>query len=239
MNSEDIIKKLVVAINKKESKELETYDDRVKYWKKKFSSKESLKWDDRILDLENQYLKACLAKKKLENCYELKSLALVNEKYKDKVIIWDNQVDNLVIDAIVIPSSYDITNSKDRELHNVYYSNGIKLRKKICTIMNGEKLGPDEVLITRAYGVVADYIIHVNYRDIKQSILNVMECARVNMVKTLVICLDNDVEDIVVAFDTIIEYLDKFGDFFDKVVLSIEKEEIRNKFINVKEKELA
>ena len=238
MNSEEIIKKLVSEISKADAKKLETYEDRVKYWMKKFSTKEALKWNDKILDLENQYLKACLAKKKLENCYELESLALIDEKYKEKVIIWDDRVDNLVIDAIVVPSSYDITNSKDKELHNIYYSNGIKLRKKICTIMNGETLGENEVLITRAYGVVADYIMHVNYKDIKKSIINIMECARVNMVKTLVICLDNDVEDIVIAFDTILEYLDKYGDFFDRVVISLENKEIREKFINIKEKEL-
>lgn len=239
LNSEELLKRLVHAINKEESKDLKSYDERVKYWMNKFSSNGALKWDDKILDLESQYLKSCFVKKKLYNCYEIKSLSLVDEEFKDKIIVWDEDVSSMVIDAIVVPSSKDIISGNDnKELHDIYYSNGIKLRKKILNIMNGEKLSKDEVLITRSYGILADYIMHVNYNDIKTSILNVLECARVNMIKTIAICLSNKLEEVNLVYDTIIEYLGQYNDYFDKIIIAIENKDVREEFIEDKNKEL-
>ncbi len=231
MNSEDILKKLVHTINKNEAKDLDSHEDRIKYWMKKFSSKEALSWDDKVLDLESQYLKSCLTKKPLYNCYEIKNVGFDGTKYGNKIIIWNEDVTSMVVDAIVVPASYDISKEGNKKLHNIYYSNGVKLRKKIINIMNGEKLNKNEVLITRAYGILADYIMHVNYDDIKLSIINVMECSRVNMVKTIAICVNNNLEDTKTIYDTVVEYLDKYNDFFDRVILAIEDAEVRKEII--------
>ena len=144
--------------------------------------------------------------------------------------LW-NAFNALSASALVIPASFDITGSKDRKLHELYYCNGIKLRKKILSIMSGEKLQKNEVLITRSYNVLADYIMHVNYDIIRESIINIMECARVNMIKTLVICLDNSIDQLVEIYDVIRDYLSKFDIMFDKVILSIENKEVLEKFI--------
>ena len=121
MNSEILMDKLVESINKNEAKKLDTYDEKVAFWKKEFDNKSALKWSEKTIDLENQYLKNCLTKKKLLNCYEIESLAPVDEKYNNKVIIWDNNVSSMVVDALVIPASYDITGIESDKLHDVYY----------------------------------------------------------------------------------------------------------------------
>ncbi len=231
MNSEEILKKLVREINKEDAKRLETDEERTNYWTKKFASKEALNWSDKILDLESQYLKSCFVKKKLYNCYDIKSLYSIDCDNDDLVIIWDDNISSMVVDAIVVPASFDIADSKVKDLHSIYYTNGVKLRKKILTIMNGDKLPKDEVLITRSYGILADYIIHVNYDDIKKSTLNILECSRVNMIKTLVICLNDNVDDIMIVYKTILEYLEKYRDYFDKIILSIKDNDVRDKFV--------
>ena len=231
MNSEELISALVESINRSEAKNLKTYEEKVEYWKKEFDNKSALKWSDKTIDLENQYLKSCLSKKKLLNCYEIESLAPVDEKFTNKIIIWDDNISSMVVDALVIPASYDIYTTKEKKLHEVYYYNGIRLRKKIISIMDGEKLNKNEVLITRSYGILADYIMHVNYDNLKESIINIMDCARVNMVKALVICLDNNIEDVRIVYSTITEYLSKFDIMFDKVILSIKDKIVRDKFI--------
>ena len=231
MNSESLMDKLVESINKTEAKKLTSYNEKINYWKKEFDNKSALKWSEKTIDLESQYLKSCLIKKKLLNCYDIVSLAPVEEKDDNKIIIWDDNIGSMVVDALVIPASYDISDTKERKLHDVYYLNGIKLRQKIINIMDGEKLNKNEVLITRSYGVLADYIMHVYYENIRESIINVMECARVNMVKALVICLNNEIEEIREIYSTILEYLSKFDLMFDKVILSIEKKKVREEFI--------
>ncbi len=236
MNSENLMDKLVESIDKEAADKLNSYEEKEALWKREFDNKSALKWSEKTIDLENQYLKSCLIMKKLLNCYEVSSLAPVDDKYKDKIIIWDDNVSSMVVDALVIPASYDISDSKERKLHDVYYYNGIRLRKKIISIMDGEKLNKNEVLITRSYGILADYIMHVYYEKIRDSIINVMECARVNMVKTLVICLDNDLEDVKTVYSTVMEYLSKYDIMFDKVILSIEKEKVRKEFIEFLQK---
>ena len=206
MNKENLMDKLVEAINKIESKKCVSYDEKVDFWKKQFDNKSALKWNDSIIDLENQYLKSSLARRKLLNCYDIVSLASVAEEYKDKVIIWDDDVTTMVVDALVIPASYDICDNKERKLHDIYYCNGIRLRKKIITIMDGEKLKKNEVLITRSYNVLADYI-------------------------------GGDIKDVKVVYSTVLEYLSKYDMMFDKVILSIEKKDIRDNFIEELNKE--
>ena len=57
MNNENVLKELVESINKADAKNLKTDDDRVSYWKKEFDNKSALKWSEKTIDLENQYLK--------------------------------------------------------------------------------------------------------------------------------------------------------------------------------------
>ena len=66
MNNEELMEKLVKSINSDEAKNLKTYEDRVAYWKKEFDNKSALKWSDKTVDLENQYLKNCLREGKIK-----------------------------------------------------------------------------------------------------------------------------------------------------------------------------
>ena len=225
MKKEDILKNLIELINNKEAIKLDNDKDRRELWKKSFVKKSALKWNDEIISLESQYLKSLLINNKVLNVYDIVNEEGLNSNisFFDKVIIWDKDVTNIVADAIVIPASFDISDN-NKELDDFYYLNGIRLRKKIINIMDGEKLAANEVLISRSYGIFADYVIHVNYADdLKKSVINILECSRVNMIKSLIIKCNFDYKDIVIIYDTIIEYLEKYPEVFDKIILSIEE----------------
>ncbi len=231
MDKEILMQDLVNQINGSEAKKTTNYEERLDLWHKEFCKKSALKWSDSIVSLETQYLKTTLANKKMLNGYDIKSLAPVDVRFLDKIIIWDNDVTSMAIDAIAIPASYDIATKGSKQLHDIYYCNGINLRKKLITIMGGEKLKDNEVLITRSYNVLADYIMHVNYVGLKESIINLMECARVNMIKAIAICISGTLEDVKLIYDTVMQYLFKYDMMFDKVIFAIEDRKVREIFI--------
>ncbi len=233
MKKEDILKRLVELINNKEAIKLTNDSDREELWKKAFVLKKALKWNDEVISLESQYIKSQLINKKVFSIYDIENDDVFSEKvkYSDKIIVWDNDITNIVVDAIAVPASFDIGNNNSKELDEIYYLNGIRLRKKIINIMDGEKLAPDEVLISRSYGIFADYVVHVNYvDDLKKSIINTLECCRVNMIKSLIIRWDFDIKDITSLYDVLIEYIDKYPDVFDKIVINI-KTEVKNDLV--------
>jgi len=205
------------------------YDKGVDLWKKNLITKKALNWDDKIIEAEKKYLKSMLSIKKPISVYDI--VGVIN-KYNEKLVLWDEDVTNIVVDAIAIPASFDISDIKKKELHEIYYMNGIRLRKKIISIMDDEKLNANEVLITRSYGIFADYILHVNYGDnIKESIVNILENCRVNMIKSVIITCNFSLDDLKIIYDTICEYLDKYEMLFDKVIIALEDITYENELI--------
>lgn len=189
-------------------------------WKQEFIKSNINKWLEKVGSIESKYLISRLKKKDILNCYEIESIITLDS---EKIVFWVGDVSSMCVDAIAIPATFDICDSSKKNINELYYHNGMKLRKKCLDVMEGSKLDLNEVLITRSYNIPTDYIIHVNYGDIIKSIINILDCARINMVKTLVICLDEkNVNIIKKVYDITRDYLDKFGIMFHKIIFKID-----------------
>ena len=129
----------------------------------------------------------------------------------------------MCVDAVAIPASSDITLKKNQQNDALYFYNGMKLRQKCLSIMDGTTLKNDEVLITRSYNIPTDYIIHVNYDNLVNSIINILDCSRVNMIKMIAIHIPyNNAKNIKEIYEAIEGYLAKFGIMFHKIILVVD-----------------
>ena len=59
MDNKKLINDLVKYIG---GKELDSYEDKVEFWKKEYLKKSSLNWSDEIIEAESNFLKSCLIK---------------------------------------------------------------------------------------------------------------------------------------------------------------------------------
>ena len=57
MDNKKLINDLVKYIG---GKELDSYEEKVEFWKKEFLKKSSLNWSDKIIEAESNFLKSCL-----------------------------------------------------------------------------------------------------------------------------------------------------------------------------------
>ncbi len=174
------------------------------------------------VQLESNYLKTELIKHKPVNIFELLSIIPVKD-YSDKILFYNDDLASVFIDAMAVPAAADTGDRGDKQ-HCVYYYNGINLRKKLNMFTKDKPINEGEVVITRSYNVPCDFIMHVNYdyKDISASIINILECSRVNMVKSVLIDIDmNDLEMYKTVYDNVCKYLDKYNALFDKVIIYV------------------
>ena len=214
MNKEEILDQLLTEL--KVENISKSYRDNLRLWKKCYDKPNFSLWTDEVLKLESKFLKKRLAEGKLTNCYK------VGEPVIDKLVLWKGDLSRLCVDAIAVPATTDIV-SLDEDLNNIYYYNGMKLRFKCIKAMNGAKLNNGEVLITRSYNIPSDYIIHVNFdyateSSFKKTIINILDCARVNMVKTLAVTFSSDILYWKYAYQVVKEYLKQYGAMFDQIL---------------------
>lgn len=207
-------------------------EENIKKWNELIDTKDLDYWSNDDVNIESNYLKAELVKHKPVNIYEMLSLIPVND-FADKIFFYNGDMASVFIDALAIPVSEKREGSNNKQ-HCVYYYNGINLLKKLNVFTQGKKLEKGEVVITRSYNIPSDFIIHVkyDYKDIAKSILNILECSRVNMVKSVLIDIDmNDISLYKIVYDTICEYLETYSDMFDRILIYV------NETINVRELE--
>lgn len=239
MNENKYLDELVTKIREKEIL-LEDFDEsslesKENYWKKAVLVGNLKKWDSNLISLENKFLKNRLVNSKIFNCYELNDAYQLN----DKIFIWCGNDSTICIDAIAIPATFELCNLESKYLYDLYYYNGIKLRLKCLDVMGDTKLVDSELVITRSYNVLSDYIIHVNYSydnqdNFKKAILNILECCRINMIKTIMICLDKEeISFYQEAYEVTNDYLDKFGIMFDKVIFKADRKITKDELENI------
>ncbi len=222
---EELLKRNKVELGKND-------EENISKWNELILNKKSNEWSNEDIELESKYLKEELVKHKPVNIYELMSLIPVPD-FEDIIYFYNGDIASIFIDAIAIPIADKQGERKDKQ-HNVYYYNGINLFKKLDISREVEDVKEGEVMITRSYNVPSDYIIHVNfdYKNIEKSIINILECSRVNMVKTILIDIDmNDIAMYKTVYETICKYLDTYHDFFDKILIYV------NDAVNVQELE--
>jgi len=222
---EELLKKNNIKLGKND-------EENILKWNELMINKKSSEWTSEDIELESKYLKEELLKHRPVNIFELLSLIPV-PNYEDKIFFYNGDLASVFIDAIAIPIADKQGERKDKQ-HNVYYYNGISLLKKLDISREVEDVKKGEVIITRSYNVPSDFIIHVNYdyKDIEASIINILECSRVNMVKSLLIDIDmNDISLYKTVYDAVCKYLDTYKDMFDRILIYV------NETVNIQELE--
>lgn len=222
---EELLKKNNINLGKND-------EENILKWNELMINKKSSEWTPEDIELESKYLKTELLKHKPVNIYELLSLIPVTN-YEDIIYFYNGDLASIFIDAIAIPIA-DKQGDKKNKQHIVYYYNGINLLKKLDISREVEDVKDGEVIITRSYNIPSDFIIHVkyDYKNIETCIINILECSRVNMVKSLLIDIDmNDISLYKETYDAICKYLDTYKDMFDKILIYV------NPTVNIQELE--
>ena len=121
MNNNDFLNELIETIKVKKvynnKNVIESYADKLSFWKESVLKSNIRKWDDDLINLENKFLKSLLTKRGICNCYEL------NEEYQlsDKIFVWCGDEAAICIDAIAIPVTFELTDSENNYLYDLYY----------------------------------------------------------------------------------------------------------------------
>ena len=213
-----------------------------KLYKKIVLSLEEYDIPDEILVTEDKYLIAELMNKKLVDGEKYNPINInLDNKYLhgDTVCLMEGDISGIYADVLINPvnSSFDLT--KDNK---VYLNAGMKLRKKCLDLIKDKELNPTEILITRAYNLISDFIIHVvlpsqeNYdTELGMCYFNVLECANNNIAKTVVLrdISNNNNKDILVK--SIMDYLDKDSCQIEKIIIVADKDEDFEEYIDVLE----
>ncbi len=198
-----------------------------------------LKDDDRLLRLD-------LVNKQLTDGERVKNIieTLGSElKHANKIALWNGDITTIYCDAIVNstddhlfgPKKY-LKNNIDSEVH---FRSGLRLRNKCKKIIPKDNLDVSDVMITRAYNLPCDFIIHAvtpivfdevtdeDREDLRRTYMNILECAKNNLTKILVIpCIStgngkfDKKEAAQIALECITEYLDKYDDFFSMIIIN-------------------
>ena len=197
---------------------------------------------DEILNTEDKYLVLELMNKKLTDGEKYNPINVnLSDSYRhgDVVCLWEGDLSCIYADVLINPvnSNFDLDKN-----NSVYLNAGMKLRKKCLDLIKEKKLNPTEVLITRAYNLISDFIIHVvlpsedNYdTELAMCYFNVLECANNNIAKTVVLrdISNNNSKDILVK--TIMDYLDRKNCTIEKIIIAALKDDDFEEYIHILE----
>lgn len=202
-----------------------------KMYKKIIESIDDYDIPEDILLAEDKYLRLDLLNKKLVDGEKFNTINTnLDEKYihGDKIALLEGDIGNVYADSIINPVDDSFDN-------NMFLNAGLRLRKKCLDILKDKKLSPTEILITRAYNLLSDYIIHVvlpktddldEYKkELGMCYFNVLECSNNNIAKTIVLSDINKnkkiskEESMRVLIDSIINYLDKDNCTIEKIII--------------------
>lgn len=154
------------------------------------------KLSDDVLNLDNQFLRSDLINRKLTNAEKLipnDFIVSSSLKNKNKICLWKGDISSIYADVVVNKIN------RDSYINDLFMKGGIALLKKYNDLSNVCELDISDILITRAYNIPCDLIIHsivskVNdeltddvVNIIKKSYINVLDCVNNNMMKTVVL----------------------------------------------------
>ena len=201
-----------------------------------------------ILLVEDRYLRLELINKKLTDGEKYNPINVNldgNYEHGNIVALWQGDISSIYADVLINPvnSNFDLDKS-----NKLYLNAGMRLRKKCLDLIKesctyDKKLNPTEILITRAYNLISDFIIHVvlpsddNYDvELAMCYFNVLECANNNIAKTVVLrdISNNNSKEVLVK--EIMKYLDKDNCHLEKVIIAAEKDEDFEEYLNILEK---
>ncbi len=151
-----------------------------------------------ILEEEDKYLRSELINKKLIDAEKFPTINTTLKKdylNGDKIALvkWDYL--DIYTDVLINPVDHEFSFARGLKVSKrIYLNAGMRLRKK-CLDLAGNNLLPGDVLITRAYNLLSDFVIHVILPSEKGnkkvelgiSYFNIFECANNNLAKILVV----------------------------------------------------
>jgi hypothetical protein len=204
------------------------YDDMEKMWFKLVTTKTYLDIPSEVLLLEDKILRMNMINKKIKNSEMLKTIKEeygYEYNYSNKICLIKGDISLIYTDIIV----NTLDNKKVSDL--LFFKGGIRLKNKY-------NLSKDnDVVITRAYNLPCDMVIHTNspnkVDEIDEFVRNILDTANNNMSKIIVIpCLEKKYH-IKRLIDSIVNYLNIKGGSFSKVVLCTDSDDIYSKYLEV------
>lgn len=221
--------------------------EKINLWEELVSKLDKSDVPSDILVNEDKFLRLDLINRKLTDGEKLKTVSETLDSdidYCTKIALWKGDITTIYADVLVNSTTKDMLGCRERVTgtldNNIFTRSGMRLRLKCKDIMQGEELNNTEVLVTRAYNLPSDFIIHVvvpriekeiseeNKIELKMCYLNVLECARNNMARTIVLpCLGTGTNGYPkdkaasIAIEAVNEFLFKYEDEIDKVIFNV------------------
>jgi O-acetyl-ADP-ribose deacetylase (regulator of RNase III) len=200
-----------------------------------------------ILINEDKFLRLELLNRNLTDAEKVKNISETldcDNDYCTKISLWQGDITTIYADVLVNSTTKDMLGCmegiKGTLDNSIFTRSGMRLRLKCRDIMKGNTLDVTQVLVTRAYNLPSDFIIHVvapvvsgevtreNEIDLKKCYLNVLECAKNNMARIVVLpCLGTGTNNFpkekasTIAIEAVKEYLSKYESEFDKIIFNV------------------
>lgn len=232
----------------------EELSDKIELWKELVKEVDLSNIPSDVFINEDKFLRLDLINRKLTDGEKVRTIDNTLDsdiKYSTKIALWQGDITTMYADVLVNSTTEDMLGCNlkvEGTLDNAIFTRGgMRLRKKCMEVMQGDKLKVTEVLVTRAYNLPSDFIIHVvtpkvegelieNKRiELGMSYSNVLECARNNMAKIIVLpCIGTGTnnfpkkEAAMIALKSVEEFLDKYEKEIDKIIFNVYDEENYN-----------
>ena len=247
MNKKIYLDKILkVLLEDKDIDVSDSLNEKIKLWEKLVFNEELEKISDSVLIDEDKFLRLDLINRKLTDGEKLRTIdATIDSKikYNNKIALWEGDIITIYADVLVNSTTKDMLGLEVEEGtidYDIFLRSGMRLRKKCNEILQGKELELTEVLITRAYNIPSDFIIHVVVPDfdekekkeslvsLKMCYMNVLECAKNNMARTIVLpCLGtgkhgfNKMESAKVAIEAVNIFLKNNEKEIDKIIFNV------------------
>lgn len=226
-------------------------NDKINLWEELVAKMEETDIPSDVLVNEDKFLRLDLINRKLTDGEKIKPISDTLDsdiKFCTKLSLWKGDITTIYADVLVNSTTKDMLGCREGVKgtldNSIFTRSGMRLRLKCRDIMKGEKLNNTEVLVTRAYNLPSDFIIHVvvpcidkeiteeNKIELKMCYLNILECVKNNMARTVVLpCLGTGTngypKDIAasIAFEAVNEFMDKYENEIDKIIFNVYDDE--------------
>lgn len=229
----------------------ESLDEKVKLWEELVAKLDEKDIPDDVLINEDKFLRLDLINRKLTDGEKIKTISETLDSdidYCTKISLWKGDITSMYADVLVNSTTKNMLGCMDGikgTLDNsIFTRSGMRLRLKCRDVMKGGELLTTEVLVTRAYNLPSDFLIHVvvpyvdnnlseeHKIELKMCYLNVLECARNNMARIIVLpCLgtgtNNFPKDVAanIAVEAVKEFFVKYDKEIDKIIFDVYDDE--------------
>lgn len=213
--------------------------DKENLWRSLCNIRSPKEASDKYIKIENEYLQEKLKNGIITNVEDIKPL------FNNKICLWEGDITTLKIDTIVnaansqglgcfIPCHKCI----DNQIHTFAGLNlRLECREKMREI---GVLKTGKAFITKGYNLPSKYVIHTvgpiiyqkvtnkEIEQLKKCYINSMKIAKENEIKSIAFpCISTGEfkfpkkEASKIAIESIEEYLEESGDYFDKIVFNV------------------